>query len=192
MIVRKLPTSLVIDGVGYSINTDFGDILNILTMFNDTGFDEEERSLACIDMFYRQGDTWGTDIIPSEHWQEALNKAVDFIDMGMKGDSHKPSLMDWEQDFNVIVPAVNTALGYDVREKEYLHWWTFLAGYMEIRESLFSNIISIRSKKQKKQKLEKYEEEFYRENKSLVDMKKKSSYTDEQKEELRALFGYKR
>ena len=49
---------------------------------------------------------------------------------------------------------------------------------MEIGESLYSTVIDIRQKKQKNKKLEKWEEEFYRENKSIVDLKEK--YTEEE------------
>ena len=46
---------------------------------------------------------------------------------------------------------------------------------MSIRESLFSEVVSIRQKKAKHKKLEKYEQEFYRENKSLIDIQPRLS-----------------
>ena len=49
---------------------------------------------------------------------------------------------------------------------QYLHWWTFLGAYMEIGESLFSQILSVRMKKAKGKKLEDWEREFYKENKT--------------------------
>ena len=44
---------------------------------------------------------------------------------------------------------------------------------MEIGECSFSNIVSIRSKKQKGKKLDKWEEEFYREHKKEIDLPRK-------------------
>ena len=46
---------------------------------------------------------------------------------------------------------------------------------MEIGECTFSNIISIRSKKQKGQKLEKWEQNFYKENRKMIDLPHKLS-----------------
>ena len=57
---------------------------------------------------------------------------------------------------------------------------------------LFSNIIHIRQKKQKGKKLEKWEQDFYNENKSLIDFKQKDQRSDEEKEKLRDYFGYKK
>ena len=91
--------------------------------------------------------------------------------------------MDWDQDADIIIPAINRVAGTgDVRAMPYLHWWTFLGYYMEIGESLFSNIVQIRQKKAKRKKLEKWEQEFYRENKKLIDIKAKLS---EEEEEIR-------
>ena len=85
--------------------------------------------------------------------------------------SNKPQLMDWQHDFKQLAPPISRILGYDVRTPDkYTHWWTFLGGYMEIGECTFSNVVSIRSKKAKGKKLEKWEEEFYRENRKMIDL----------------------
>ena len=73
----------------------------------------------------------------------------------------------------------------EVRADSYLHWWSFLSAYMEIdNKTLFSNILSIRIKKSKGKKLEKWEQEFYRENKSLIDLKRKLTAEEEEEERL--------
>jgi hypothetical protein len=62
-------------------------------------------------------------------------------------------------------------LGYSVRSADkYTHWWDFMGAYMEIGDCVFANIISLRNKKQKGKKLEKYEQEFYQENRKMVDL----------------------
>lgn len=57
-----------------------------------------------------------------------------------------------------------------------VHWWTFLSAYTEIGDCLFAQIVGIRSKKAKGKRLDKSEQEFYRKNKSIVDIKVR--YTD--------------
>ena len=90
--------------------------------------------------------------------------------------------MDWEQDESIIFSAINKVAGCETREKEYIHWWTFLGYFSEIGEGLFSTVINIRQKKNKGKKLEKYEQEFYRSNKQLIDLKEK--YTAEEQAEI--------
>ena len=184
-----LPTSLYIKGVGFSIRTDFRDILYILEQFNNPDLLEESKALICLEVLYIDFDK-----IPENDYEEALIQAKEFIDMGIKEDGkNKPTLMDWEQDGAMIVPAVNKVLGQEIRSLPYLHWWTFLSAYLEIGEGLFSSVISIRNKKAKKKKLEKYEQEFYRDNKNLIDLKRKESEEErEDKEKLRKMFGYKK
>jgi hypothetical protein len=86
--------------------------------------------------------------------------------------NNKPKLMDWQHDFKQVVAPVNRVLGYDVRTPgKYTHWWSFMAGYMEIgNECTFSTILSIRGKKSKCKKLDKWEEEYYRDNRKLIDL----------------------
>ena len=64
-------------------------------------------------------------------------------------------------------------LGFEARSVEYLHWWTFLAAYMEVGDCLFAQVVSIRNKKARGKKLEKYEQQFYREHRAMVDLKPK-------------------
>lgn len=61
----------------------------------------------------------------------------------------------------------------------------FLGAYMEIGESLFSQILSVRMKKAKGKKLEDWEREFYKENKTLIDLDVK--YSEEELEEQKRL-----
>ena len=189
----KLPTSLKIGGVDYPIRTDFRDILTILRAFNDPDLPDWAKTQVMLQILYPDHEKIsGPDI------KEACEQAVLFIDAGRepeKEDRKRPVLMDWDQDADIIIPAINRVAGTgDVRAMPYLHWWTFLGYYMEIGESLFSNIVQIRQKKAKRKKLEKWEQEFYRENKKLIDIKAKLSEEEEairkaEEEALKELWG---
>ena len=185
----ELPTSLCVGGTDWKIRTDFRVILDILKYFNDPEYDIDEQWEICLDILYENYEN-----MPYSLYKEAMEKAIDFIDMGIKDDGRKkPHLMDWEQDSVIIIPSVNRVLGKEVRSLEYMHWWTFLGAYMEIGEGLFSQILNIRQKKAKNKKLEKWEQEFYRENKDLIDLKAEiPERSQEEKDELRALFGFKK
>lgn len=188
------PTSLNVGGVDYEIRTDYRVVLDLFAALSDpelTDLDEQMtsymQSQVIMQIMFPDCDN-----IPHEHWQEALNKVSEFIDMGITEDSKKPKTMDWEQDAPILIPAVNKVLNCEIRAVEYMHWWTFLGAYMEIGESLFSNVIHIRQKKATGKKLEKWEQDFYKENKSLIDFKQKDRRSSEEKEELRDYFGYKK
>lgn len=195
MYAWELPTSLEVGGKEYAIRTDYRVILDILAAMNDPeifvpGMTEEEKkmeqSMTMLQILYIDFDS-----MPPKDWQEAMKKAVDFIDCGIKGDDKpKPRSMDWEQDAPIIAPEISKIAGRDIRIGE-THWWEFFGYYLGIGEGVFNTIVSIREKKRKGKKLEKWEQEFYRNNKSLVDLKiKKAERSEEEKEELRKLFGF--
>ncbi len=174
----ELPTSLEIGGVGYAINTDFRTVLYVLDIFADPDNEPDERAAVCLRVMFPDWET-----IPAERQQEALERVTDFIDMDMPGVDErdrgaKPRLVDWTRDAAMIVPAINKVLGTEVRGMKYLHWWTFLGAYMEIGDSLFSTVLGIRQKWAKGKPLEKYEQEFYKANRPLVDIRRRDSEAD--------------
>ena len=165
----SLPTSVNVGGKEYKIRSDYRAILDILISQNDPDLDERAKAFVFLKIFYPD---WQE--IPAAQIEEAMEKAVDFIDCGQKdrgGGRKKPRLVDWEQDAGLIIPAVNAVAHTEVRAVPYMHWWTFFAYYLEIGESLFSDVVSIRAKKAKGKKLEKHEREFYRENRNLIVLK---------------------
>lgn len=190
----EFPASLNIGGADYEIRTDYRAVLDLLAALNDNELTDSDpnieayiKSRVILEIMFPQCDD-----IPAEHIQEALDKVVEFIDMGITEDSKKPKTMDWEQDAPFLIPAINKVLNCEIRAEKYIHWWTFLGAYMGIGESLFSSIVSIRQKKVKGKKLDKWEMEFYKENKSLIDFKQKSQRSNEEKDMLRDYFGYKK
>ena len=190
----EFPTSLNIGGVDYEIRTDYRAVLDLFTALSDPELTDEDEQMTA----YMQSRVImeimfpDCDNIPMEHWQEALNKVSEFIDMGISDDRKKPKTMDWEQDAPILIPAINRVLNCEIRAQKHIHWWTFLGAYMEIGESLFSNIVHIRQKKASGKKLEKWEQDFYNDNKSLIDFKQKDKRSTEEKDVLRDYFGYKK
>lgn len=170
-----LPRSLNVGGVVYPIRTDFRVVLDILRAFNDPDLDDVGKNCVMLRLIFP-----GWRDIPKGHLEEAMRAAADFIDAGNKpnGKNH-PKMIDWEQDAPLIIPAVNAVAHAEIREMQDLHWWTFLGWFMEIRESTFSSILYIRDKRIKGKKLEKWEKEFIRDNRHLVDFRKRKMETEE-------------
>ena len=188
----SLPTSLTVNGVSYEIRTDFRAVLDILRACNDPDLPDWAKSEVMIRILFTDWES-----IPRDDLQEACKKAVEFIDCGNEQDNGKPQprLMDWDQDAEMLIPAINKVYGAgDVRSLPHLHWWTFLGYYMEIGEGLFSSVLNIRHKRAKGKKLEKWERDFERENRRLIKLKSPESEEEKQRREaeeaaLRELIG---
>lgn len=176
-----LPTTQVLGGVEYEIRSDFRAALDICAALSDPNLTNQEKAEDAIIIFYPQYEE-----IPPEELKNALDACFSFLSCGENSSTkNKVKLMDWEQDFNYIVPAVNRILGKEIRELPYLHWWTFIGAYNEIGDCVFSQIVAIRDKKSKGKKLDKQEQEWYRRNREIVDFKRQ--YTDSERETLEKL-----
>ena len=167
----SLRVSVEIDGKVYNISKkcDYRLVLDILEILSDTDFSEKSRNLYALQNFYENFD------FDEQRIERALKEMHKIIDLGNEieeKEQNKPRIMDWKHDFPIIAPAVSRVLGYSVRSADkYTHWWDFMGAYQEIGgDCLFANVISIRNKKQKGKKLEKYEQEFYQENRKMVDL----------------------
>jgi len=187
----RLPESLEVGGSVFRIRTDYRDILTIFQAYNDPDLPDWAKTEIMLKIIYPDYDQ-----IPQDNLEEAAQKAVDFMNHGERDDGRpKPKLMDWEQDEGLIVSAINKVAGTgDVRSLEYLHWWTFLGYYMEIGESLFTQVMNIRYKQAHHKKLEKWEREWERENRELIRLERAKSEEEYARDEaerraLRELIG---
>lgn len=179
MTAYDLPTTLEVGGKEYAIRTDYRAVLDIIMAQGDPELSAYEKAIIMLRILYEEPDS-----IPRGCLEEALKKAVWFIDCGQEDSGEtrkKPKLMDWEQDAQLIITAINAQIKGEVRSMSYMHWWTFFGYYMSIGESLFSTVVGIRSKRTSGKKLDKSEQEFLRDNKSLVIIKKRVSDEDKQK-----------
>ena len=164
----NLPVSVQVSGAEVSIRTDFRVILEIFVMLSDPDLSDADKTEALLRMFY-------PDPPQAKDTEAALAAFRSFVDPGSDPESktpakRSPSLVNWSHDFPLLVGPVNRVLGTECRALKYLHWYTFLAAYMDIDpESVFSQTLRIREKLRSGKKLEKYEREFYRRNPDLVD-----------------------
>lgn len=169
-----LPQSLEVGGKEFAIRTDYRAALDICAALSDPDLSDGEKALVCLEIMFLDFES----IDPQFH-EQALNKCFWFINGGTNTSSATQiKLVDWEQDFHMIVAPINRVTGTDVRGVDYMHWWTFLSAYYEIGDCTFAQIVNIRNKKAKGKKLEKNEQEWYAQNRHLVDMRGKMSQGD--------------
>lgn len=185
-MIYDLPETVEFGGREWRINTDFRDVLNILTAFEDPELTNEEKAYVCLYNIYPEFEK-----IPKSLVQQAYDAAIEFIDHGHPDDK-KPSkkTMDWEQDAPLIFPAVNRVAGFETRSADYIHWWTFMGYFMEIKDSTYSTVLSLRQKKARGKKLEKYEQEYWKNNRGICELRRKETEEDkEEKARLEAILG---
>ena len=165
-----LPTALMVGGEEQPIRTDYRVALDCFLALTDPELDEYNKLLEVVEMVYIN------DIDP-DYLQEAIEQAFWFLRGGEEDRGEKgPQLVAWEQDFQYIASPISTIVGKDIRGMEYLHWWTFLSAYMAIGDCMFAQIVRIRDMKARGKRLDKSDREFYRKNRTLIDIKTK--YTD--------------
>ena len=170
----SLPDSVTVSDNEYSIRTDFRTILEIFVMLDDPDLTDADKTEALLQIFY---------VNQPKDPKAALQAFTDFVDPrhSQKGERKKQSpLIDWQQDFDLMVAPINHILGFECRSADYLHWHTFLAAYLEIPpESVFARVLRIREKLRTGKKLEKYERTWYSKNRELIHLKQKFSKAEE-------------
>lgn len=173
MIAYDLPTSLTVGGVGYPIRYGWRAVMDVLAACADPELDDNYKAYCMLTIMFPDFEK-----IPGEHMEEACQKVSEFIDCGRKrDDTPKPQMISWEQDAAIIIPEINKIAGREVRLDPNIHWWTFFGWFMSIGEGLLASVLNIRSKKAAHKKLEKWEQEFYNENKAMIDFKTPDSET---------------
>lgn len=175
-MIGALPESLTVDGVDYPIRSDYRNVLQVFEVFSDPELEPGEKWEVAIYLLF-EDFSCADDVEEAARNGFDVNKAAEqitwFISMGKenKKDRELP-VYDWVQDEQMIFSAVNKVAGKEVREVEYMHWWT-LSGYLNgvDKDDIWTFIVGIRDKLNHHKKLEKHEREFYNKNKDLVVIK---------------------
>lgn len=171
MNAYDLPVSLTIGGREYPIRYGWRHVVKILTACTDPKVSDRAKTTIMLKILFPD---WKD--IPRRNVQEAIEKACEFIDCGQRDDGKpKPKMIDWGQDASLIIPEINKVANQEIRLSPDIHWWTFFGWFMGIGDGLFASILHIRGKKARRKKLEKWEEDFYKENRALCDLKAESS-----------------
>lgn len=88
-------------------------------------------------------------MVPKDAIKEALEKAMEFLNGGVIGESSDEASMrlySFSKDASFIFSAFRQTHGIDLQEEE-LHWWKFLALFMDLgADTTFSNLIGLRKR----------------------------------------------
>lgn len=176
-----LPTTLTVNGREEPIRWEYTAVLDAIAAMDDPELEGQEKVFSCLYIIFENFEDFDKD-----DYEPAFKAVTEFINNGLAEErKSNVRLIDFEQDYKMMVSAINRVAGEEIRGKEGIHWWTFLSWFMEIGECTYSTVLSIREKKRKGKKLEKWENEFYAANKKMVDIQPK--LTEAEKEAQRKL-----
>ncbi len=188
-MIGGLPETLTVGGREYSIRTDYRDVLQVLEAFSDEELEHIEKWIVAVYLLF-EDFSCADDVLEAVEDGFDLGEAVEqiswFLSVGKPEEKDRDApLYDWKQDEQMIFAAVNKVAGREVREADYMHWWT-ISGYVNSvdKDDFWTFVISIRDKLNKKKKLEKNEREFLNKNRELVILEKRKT-REEQELEMR-------
>ncbi len=179
-MIGGLPETLTVGGREYPIRTDYRDVLQVLEAFSDEELEHIEKWIVAVYLLF-EDFSCADDVLEAVEDGFDLGEAVEqiswFLSVGKLEEKDRDApLYDWKQDEQMIFAAVNKVAGREVREADYMHWWT-ISGYVNSvdKDDFWTFVISIRDKLNKKKKLEKNEREFLNKNRELVILEKRKT-----------------
>lgn len=184
-MIGGLPETLTVGGREYPIRTDYRDVLQVLEAFSDEELEHIEKWIVAVYLLF-EDFSCADDVLEAVEDGFDLGEAVGqiswFLSVGKPEEKDRDApLYDWKQDEQMIFAAVNKVAGREVREADYMHWWT-ISGYVNSvdKDDFWTFVISIRDKLNKKKKLEKNEREFLNKNRELVILEKRKTREEQE------------
>ena len=172
-----LPKQAEIAGERYDIHTDYRDVLEIFSFFQDPELPDFLKWKIALALFYVQP-------VPEAAEEEAARYLARFIAGGREeAATSGPRLLDWQADADFIAADINAVAGQEIRSLPYVHWWTFLGWFHAIGQGQLSTVVGIRRKLAKGEKLEAWEKEYYRENMARVVLKPRLTRAEQAEKE---------
>ena len=173
-----LPKSLPVNGREEPIRWEYTAVLDAIAAINDKELEDSEKVYSLLWILYENFEHFGRD-----DYAPAFEEAMKFINNGLdSGTKDNIKVVDYEQDYRILIPAINRVAGREIRNEDDIHWWTFLGWFMEIGECTYQTVLNIRSKRAKGKKLEPWEADFLKENRDIVLIQPKLS--EEEKRQM--------
>lgn len=141
ILIDELPDQVLIDGELYDLDTDFKTAIRIIQDFEDDELTVYEKNFLMIRRLF--------PTMP-ENTDEAIKQALKFLDGGetpTEGEETTPvRLYSFSKDANLIYAAFRQTHGIDLQTAK-LHWWQFLALFMDLgADTTFSNLVNLRKR----------------------------------------------
>lgn len=177
ILVDQLPTEVEIEGQEYEIDTDFRTALRIILAFEDNELAPVEKQVILLNNLF--------PIAPGDV-SLAYQAGIRFLNMGdesQEEEDDSPRVYSFSKDANLIFAAFRQTHGIDLSNTEYMHWWKFMALFMDLgSDTAFCNLVGLR-KRVKTGKATKEEKQAAHEMGDLFDLPEIDNRTLEEKEQ---------
>lgn len=176
ILTDALPDAVEIDGEEYPINTDFRAALRVILAYEDEELTAIEKQIITLQNLYPE---------QPPNTAAAVEMAGKFLNGGMEqgeaGEARQPRLYSFGKDSGLIYAAFRQTHGIDLSSAD-LHWWQFLALFMDLgADTAFCNLVGLR-KRIKTGKATKEELRAYREMRDVIDLPEPDTRTAEERE----------
>lgn len=175
ILTDALPELIEIDGIEWTLSTDFRVCLRIILAFEDDELTGQEKQMVMLQNLYPK--------MP-DNLDVAAAQAMKFLNGGeTRAIEDAPlRLYSFAKDANLIFAAFRQTHGVDL-EREDMHWWKFLALFMDLgAETTFCNLVALR-KRLKTGKATKEERQVAQEMGDMVEVPEPDTRTPEQKQQ---------
>lgn len=177
ILTDELPCAVEIDGQEFEINTDFRAALRVVMAFEDEELTAVEKQALLLSNLYPE---------PPENIPAAFQQGVKFLNGGKDVEAEEEEdvplrLYSFAQDAGFVFSAFRQTHGIDL-ETAKLHWWSFLALFMDLgSETTFCQLVGLR-KRVKTGKASKEERAAAREMGAAFDLPEPENLTPEERE----------
>ena len=141
ILIDRPPTELEIAGQVYPVNSDFRDCLKIILAFEDPELTALEKQSIMLYNLYPE--------LP-ENIEAAIAMGTWFLNGGSvssEDDDEEPRVFSFEKDSGFIFAAFQQTHRVDLEAVKDLHWWKFIALFMDLgADTTFCNLVSLRRK----------------------------------------------
>lgn len=141
ILVDALPTAVMLGGQETPINADFRSCLKTVLAFEDGDLTQIEKQAILLRNLY--------PVPPIGNIAEARRVAIKFLNGGQEEDDNSDDVSrvySWEKDANLIFAAFQQTHGIDL-ETANLHWWKFIALFMDLgSDTVFCQLVNLRRK----------------------------------------------
>lgn len=176
ILIDDLPAAIEIGGREYPIQAGFRSCLRTILAFEDDSLAPLEKQAILIDNLYLE---------KPDDFELAFEAGLQFLNGGSNQDGNDSSplrLYSFAQDADYIFSAFQQTHGIDLEQAE-LHWWKFLALFMDLgSDTAFCNLVGFR-KRIKTGTASKEELRAYREMRDVVDLPEIDTRTLEEREQ---------
>lgn len=152
ILIDTLPETVMIDGMEFSIRTDFRYCILFELLIQDSEVTDKEKVVEALKLFFEEMPDNTEAAVDSILWFYSCGN-VDNVSRG-NGKSHEPPdehktnqkrLYDFNVDAELIYAAFLDQYGIDLADAE-LHWWKFRALFNGLKsDNEFCKIVGYRS-----------------------------------------------